>query len=191
MNTKKFSEAMNEVDSRYVGEAIAYGKKGTRRPAWIKLGAAAACLCAVISGGVLLYQNGGGAAPNPSFVEISNPILSVESPAEMEEYLDFKVPVLDKEIEACSVLLTDGYPTLGQINYADGSEFRIQYGSGDISGIYGAAFAAEKKIGGVQVEYYEYDGGAYAIWEQDGFSFSYVSSGSDVAAVETLIQRFR
>lgn len=45
MNTKKFSEAMGELDSKYVEEAINYRKKA-KKPVWIKWGVAvAAILC--------------------------------------------------------------------------------------------------------------------------------------------------
>ena len=43
MNSKKFSEAMSELDSKYVDEAISYKKKA-QKPVWVKRGAVAACL---------------------------------------------------------------------------------------------------------------------------------------------------
>lgn len=49
MNAKKFSDAMSELDSKYIDEALNYKKK-SKRPNWIKLGALAACLCLVIVG---------------------------------------------------------------------------------------------------------------------------------------------
>ena len=48
MNVKRFSEAMGELDSKYVDEALNYsaGKKRARRTIrWIRLGTIAACLC--------------------------------------------------------------------------------------------------------------------------------------------------
>ncbi len=54
MNAKKFSEAMSELDAKYVDEAINYKRK-TKKPVWAKWGAVAACLCLVLSGG-FLYQ---------------------------------------------------------------------------------------------------------------------------------------
>ena len=83
-------------------------------------------LCLLAAGGALLIQGRGRAAPDPQQVQIPNPILTVASAAEMEAYLDFKVPVLEKEVEAYSVFISDGYPTMGQVDYADGSPFRIQ-----------------------------------------------------------------
>lgn len=43
MNAKKFSDAMSELDSKYIDEALNYRKK-TKKPAWVKWGAMAACL---------------------------------------------------------------------------------------------------------------------------------------------------
>lgn len=68
-------------------------------------------------------------------------------------------------MEAYSVFISDGYPTMGQVDYADGSQFRIQYGSGDISGIYGGTLEESREIAGVSVAYYQYDSMSYAIWE--------------------------
>ncbi len=53
MNSMKFSEAMSELDSKYVDEALSYKKKA-RKPVWVKLGVLAACLAIVIAiGGIL------------------------------------------------------------------------------------------------------------------------------------------
>lgn len=197
MNSKKFSEAMSELDTRYVEEAIGYQKKKSyKKPVRFKLGAMAACLCLVIAGGVIFTQNNRNNIPNPEIVQIPNPFIIVTSVEEMEEYLDFHVPVLDKEVETYSVLVVDSYPTMGQINYADGSEFRIEYGSGDISGVYGGTLEESKDIEGVKVDYYRYaDDTAqeltYAIWEQNGFTFSYLYTNDRIADVETIIQKFK
>lgn len=53
MNIKKFSEAMGELDGKYVNEAVNYQKK-RKSPIWIKLGILAACLAAlIVIGGML------------------------------------------------------------------------------------------------------------------------------------------
>ena len=54
MNAKKFSDAMSELDNKYVDEAINY-KPAKRKPVWIKWGAIAACfaLVAILGVGVL------------------------------------------------------------------------------------------------------------------------------------------
>lgn len=48
MNSKKFSEAMSEIDSKYIDEALNYKKKA-KKPVWVKWGAMAACLCLVVA----------------------------------------------------------------------------------------------------------------------------------------------
>ena len=47
MNAKKFSDAMSELDTKYVDEALNYKKKA-KKPRWIKWGAMAACLCLIV-----------------------------------------------------------------------------------------------------------------------------------------------
>ena len=47
MNAKKFSDAMSELDTKYVDEALNYKKKA-KKPIWVKWGAIAACLCLMI-----------------------------------------------------------------------------------------------------------------------------------------------
>lgn len=197
MNSRKFSEAMSELNTQYVNEAIRYQKKKMhKKPVWFKWGTMAACLCLMIAGGIMLAQNSGSDVPNPELVQIPSPIITVTSVEEMEEYLDFDVPVLNKEVEAYSVLVGNSYPTIGQIDYADGSELRIKYGSGDISGIYGGTLEESKDIEGVKVDYYKYTDDTtpdltYAIWEQNGFTFSYIYANDSIADVETIIQDFK
>ena len=95
----------------------------------------------------------------------------------------------EEEVEAYSVFISDGYPTMGQVDYADGSQFRIQYGSGDISGIYGGTLEESREIAGVSVAYYQYDSMSYAIWEANGFACSYLYTNGGDAEVDLLIQQ--
>ncbi|HIZ56481.1 MAG TPA: hypothetical protein H9671_09880 [Firmicutes bacterium] len=191
MNTKKFSDAMSELDTKYIDEVIGYKKKKEQKPVWVKWGAVAACLCLMVVGGIMFAQNSGNIVPNPNPVQIPNPMIPVTSVEEMEKYLDFDVPVLDKEVESYYVLVENSYPTMGQINYTDGSNFRMQYGSGDISGIHGGTLEESEDIEGVKVEYYQYTDTTYAIWEQNGFTFSYVYTNDGSADIETIIQQFK
>ena len=48
MNAKKFSDAMSELDTKYVDEALNYKKKA-KKPIWVKWGTMAACLCLVVT----------------------------------------------------------------------------------------------------------------------------------------------
>lgn len=187
MNGKKLLEAVGEVNDSYVEEAAEY-RKSRKAPIWLRWGAVAACLCvAAVSGAVLLCGNE-GLTPDPAPVEVTNPIIAVETVEEMEEYLDFPVPVLDKETAALSVLVVQGYPVMGQVEYADGSLYRVQYGSEDVSGIYGGETVETRDMAGVQVECRTFEGSSYAVWTDEGFSFSYTG---DVSEVETLIGLFR
>ena len=52
MNVKKFSDAMGELDSKYVEEALGYRRKA-RKPGWVKWGALAACLAIAAVLGVM------------------------------------------------------------------------------------------------------------------------------------------
>lgn len=47
MNAKKFSDAMSELDTKYVDEALNYKKKA-KKPIWVKWRAIVACLCLMI-----------------------------------------------------------------------------------------------------------------------------------------------
>lgn len=190
MNAKKFSAAMSELDSKYVDEALNYKKK-VKKPIWIKWGAMAACLCMMVAGSILFLQDGNDSVPHPDMVQTPSPIIEVTTVDEMEQYLDFDVPVLDKEVECYSVFVEDSYPTMGQIDYEDGSTFRIKYGSGDISGIYGGTLKERKEIDGVDVSYCQYAETTYAIWEQKGFAFSYAYVADGDAYVEILIRQYK
>ena len=55
MTPKKFSEAMKELDNKYVNEAASYKKKG-RKPAWVKWGVAAACFSAIFLAGIFALR---------------------------------------------------------------------------------------------------------------------------------------
>ena len=64
MNAKKFSDAMSELDTKYVDEALNYKKKA-KKPGWVKWGVMAACFaviavlgvsgCAVITSAIMLH----------------------------------------------------------------------------------------------------------------------------------------
>ena len=110
--------------------------------------------------------------PKPESVQVVNPLMEVDSVAEMEKYLDFLIPVLEKEAETYFVLVFDGYPQIGRIRYTDGTVFNVKYGNGDISGIYGGVSEKEEQIEGVTVSFLNYGDIRYAIWEKEGFTYS-------------------
>lgn len=59
MNSKKFTEAMSEIDNKYVDEAIGYKKKA-KSPTWLKWGAMAACVCLVVGIAIPILDPKGG-----------------------------------------------------------------------------------------------------------------------------------
>ena len=56
MNAKKFSDAMSELDTKYVDEALNYKKKA-KKPGWVKWGAMAACFALIAVLGVGVFQS--------------------------------------------------------------------------------------------------------------------------------------
>lgn len=56
MNSKKFSEAISELDRKYVDEVISY-KKNPQKSIGVKMGALAACLCVVVLIAIPIMQH--------------------------------------------------------------------------------------------------------------------------------------
>ena len=147
----------------------------------------AACVC-MLAGCGSVENKGETNAPKPELVKVVNPLMTVSSVEEMEKYLDFSVPVLEKEAESYIVLVIDGYPQNGRIRYADGSTFNIKFGSGDVSGIYGGTLEKTEEMDGVTVSYYTYDTIRYALWEQDGFTHSLTGGENLEEEVKSLLK---
>ena len=78
MNAKKFSDAMSELDSKYIDEAINYKKKvkksrkKTNKHSLIKWGAMAACLCLIVAGAFTLPHFIGDDTPSTPPVVVEN-----------------------------------------------------------------------------------------------------------------------
>ena len=53
MNAKKFSDAMSELDTKYVDEALNY-KKNSQKPVWMRWATMAACLALIVTG-ILMF----------------------------------------------------------------------------------------------------------------------------------------
>lgn len=192
MRKEDFYSTLNKIEDKYILEA----KKETKKRMLFKntkaICAVAACLCVVFAS-VFMLTSFGGKKPHPEMVQIPNQLLEVNTLEEMERYLDFKVPVLGREIASHLVLVEDKYPTAARILYTDGSTFNMRYGSGDISGIYGGEFAKAEQVGNVEADFYTYtaeDGTiiSYAIWEKDGFAYSLASENATFEQLSADIQ---
>lgn len=174
MTSEKLYLAIGDID----GEHIRQAKKTVTKSGYKVRGVMAACLCVIVCGGILLHNVSSG-RPDPEYLQIANPLLEVASEEEMEKYLDFDVPVLEKEVDAYIVIVLDDYPEIGRIIYKDGGIFDMKYGTGDISGIYGGVFIKEEMINHVKISFYQYEDIRYALWETGGFTYC-LSGGDDL-----------
>ena len=141
-------------------------------------------ICAALLSGC---SSGSSARPDPAPAQVVNPMVEVSSVEEMEEMLDFSIPMLDKDVETYIVLVYDGGPQMGRVYYADGSLFSIKYGQEDVSGIYGGTLDCSETVNGVQVDFYHSESTRYARWEKDGFSCSLTGEDTLRADVSQLI----
>lgn len=149
----------------------------------------AVCLClGVLLSGCGTTQQDESADSDSGFVQMVNPLVPVNSLQEMEKYLGYTVPVLEKEVSDYIVLVIDGIAESGRIRYADGSDFNIKHGSGDISGIYGGILEAETTIDGISVSFFVYEDIRYAIWEKDGFTCSLTGTAELEKSVTALLK---
>ena len=110
-------------------------------------------------------------------VLIPNPMVSIDSLDELEKYLGISSLKLDfKEIEEIIKYNND---VLGQITYKDDSVLRISKGNNDNSGIYGSTLKEEITINNTKVKIYYFEELEYAIWQKEGYSYSYRKSSSE------------
>ena len=110
-------------------------------------------------------------------VLVPNPMVSIDSLDELEEYLGISSLKLDfKEIDNIVKYNND---VLGQITYKDGSVLRISKGNNDNSGIYGSKLKDETTINNVKVRIYSFEELEYAVWYKDGYSYSYKKSSNE------------
>jgi len=103
MNVKKFSDAMNELDNKYVDEALNYKKK-TQKPGWITWGAMAASFCLIVTT-VLLSVNAYAASNNEALLEI-----------------DTMPP------EKLTLTIVDAAPDDAEFLITNDTEFQVRYG---------------------------------------------------------------
>ena len=88
MNREKLAKAIGEIDSRYLEEAIHYsGAKGKkRRPGrWLRLGMAAACLCAVLAAGAFILFSPADVVTTSGFFTVTACAASSDEELVMEE----------------------------------------------------------------------------------------------------------
>lgn len=117
-------------------------------------------------------------------VQIANPLIEVNSLEEMKKYLGFDVPLLDKDVESYIVIGENQYATHARIVYQDDTQFEMEKGNSDVSGIYGGTLEMEETIDNVKVQFYSYEDIKYVIWQKDGYSYSYSNNNGEVNRIE-------
>ena len=192
MTNEDLYKAIGDIDDSYIMGAKKTMKVKSKRSYKI-WGTIAACFCLVAFGAAMVNYNANlPTKPQPKLVQVANPLMEVNSVDEMEKYLDFKVPTLNKEVEVYIVIVDENnYPKTARIEYKDGSTFNMEYGSKDVSGILGGTLEKTEEINKADVKFYTYtDDGSneveYAIWEKDGFSYSLSNSASLQSEIESL-----
>ena len=190
MTSEKMYEVLGEIDEKYIKEAkeTRKKKKMINYKVW---GAIAACACLAIGGAAAFSNTSFHKKTELETIQIANPLQEVSSLEEMEKYVGFQVPALDKEVDAY-IVIEDEDSKIARIEYADHSTFNMERGTGDISGIWGGTFQEEQEINQVKVSFYEYKGEEYtekyALWEKDGFTYSYAGEKISAEEIEALIQ---
>lgn len=198
MKADKFTEAVGGIDETVVAEAIetdsakkldALIRKEKMRKARAiirSVAAVAACICIAFTTAFVLRKPGGD-PDNPGNVMVSNPMTYVDSYDEMEKYLGYSVPELkEKTPESYVIFASNGKVESGKVEYTDGSSLKVMRGSGDISGIFGGKLTGDREILSVTVHYYTFEGYAYSVWTDNGYSYCYTTSsgeGNDVYSV--------
>lgn len=192
MTNEDLYKAIGDIDDSYIMGAKKTMKVKSKRSYKI-WGTIAACFCLVAFGAAMINYNANlPTKPQPKLVQVANPLMEVNSVDEMEKYLDFKVPTLNKEVEVYIVIVDENnYPKTARIEYKDGSTFNMEYGSKDVSGILGGTLEKTEEINKADVKFYTYtddgsNGVEYAIWEKDGFSYSLSNSASLQSEIESL-----
>ncbi len=110
-------------------------------------------------------------------VQIPNPIVSIDSLNELSNYLGLSTEKFDfKEIKNINKYQNEIF---GEIIYKDDSTLRISKGKSDNSGIYGSSLVGKTIINNVEVQIYSLEKIEYAIWQKDGYSYSYRKSNDE------------
>lgn len=138
-------------------------RSASRRTA-LKWLSAAACLCLCLCAAMVMRLTG-----TPP--KMTSAVMEVASPAEMEKYLGYAVPMLEGKTADIYTLRTSGeYAETGSVLYSDGSSFQItRRDSAPPEDSY-----TVEDISGVPVYFGWEDGHQYAAWTYNGYSCRYL-----------------
>ena len=90
----------------------------------------------------------------------------------------------NEKVEKYIVIGEGKYATHARIIYEDQSEFDMEKGSDDVSGIYGASIIEEKEIKKIKVTFHKKDETRYITYTTDMYSYSYSKEGNDITTKE-------
>ncbi len=212
MKNISLPEATDKIDDAYIERAIEIDSAEKLRQAMFtermkktrlmtrRLATAAACLCIVTAGMLMLRRtsvDNPAEVSEPGNVMMGNPITDVESYDELERYMGYKVPRLEfKTTETLSVISYEGEPKKAKMVFTDGSQLLMMKGTGDISGIFGATLETTVTvgvvpvyIGVVPVYMYRFDSVHYAVWSYKGYSYCYIVNNAGSGALYGDVER--
>ena len=102
----------------------------------------------------------------------------------MNQYLGFTIPVMNKKVEKYIVIGEGKYATHARIIYQDQTEFDMEKGESDVSGIYGGEKLDEKEINKIKIIFYKKDETRYVTYSTDMYSYSYSKEKEDITDKE-------
>ena len=184
MKRINLNDAIGKIDDKIIEKAIETDnveklnelkliEKKTREEKRIKYFSLFASSFAVIILGIFMINN----INYNNEVQIPNPIISIDSLEELSKYLGIKTDNFNfKEIENINKFTSE---ILGEITYKDNSVLRIGKGNNDNSGIYGSRLKEETTINNIKVKIYTFEELEYAVWQKDGYSYSYRKSSNE------------
>lgn len=125
-------------------------------------------IIALVLGIIFLFKKS-----SEKLMRIENPITEVKGLNEMKKYLGFDVPSLNKSVKKYYVIGDTDYAMHARIIYYDDTQFEMEKGITDVSGIFGGVLEKEEVIEGINVKYYSYEDTKYIIWSNNDYSYSY------------------
>ncbi len=189
MNKINLLEAINLTEDRFIEETIdidtpqklkkviAGEKNRYFKKSFI---VCAACFCIVIVGAIALNLP----QLSPGNTQIENPIIEVNSSEEMERHLGYEVPVIEDKAVNTYTVIDDGQNAKhGRIVYSDNTEFDMEEGQTDVSGIYGGEKEKTENICGTDVDINRYEDIVYGVWSDETYSYAY-SAPEDYDSLE-------
>ncbi len=121
MNSKKFSEAMSEPDTKYFNEALDYKKKA-KKPIRVKWGAAAVCLTIICAAAIYLFSNSNDPIASPGIADAA-PMIYVNDTLYKQSALQTSFNELKDDFVYLGVIesdITNFQGTNDAGNYLDG-----------------------------------------------------------------------